>query len=156
VSTESEVLAELLGGARDDCLERAVAALGRRGLPHYPNEEPERNRERLAALLDAAVESLARRELAPIVRHARAIAGARARLGFGFHEVHAAFNVLEETLWQLVVERLPPERLPEALGLVATVLGAGKEALAAEYVALADPQARFEKLDLSALFRGTA
>ena len=52
-------------------------------------------------------------------------------------------------------ERLEPAQYPEAFGLVSTALGAGKQALAIEYVALASRNREVRSLDLTALFKGT-
>jgi hypothetical protein len=49
----------------------------------------------------------------------------------------------------------PPEDLAEAIGLVGTVFGAAKDALARGYVSLASHH-HVTSLDLSALFRGVA
>ena len=64
-----------------------------------------------------------------------------------------AFNVLEEALWRHVVTGTAPDDLPDAIGLVATVLGAGKDSLARTYVMLASER-HVRSLDLTALFRG--
>jgi hypothetical protein len=61
--------------------------------------------------------------------------------------------VLEETLWTWIVRELSPGQLGEALGLVGTVLGAGKDELARTYVALAS-RSHAPSLNLEALFRG--
>jgi hypothetical protein len=68
--------------------------------------------------------------------------------------VQTAFNVLEEAMWRKIVAVTPPEHLAEAIGLLTTVLGAGKDALARTYVALATNQ-HVASLDLGALFQGT-
>ena len=67
--------------------------------------------------------------------------------------MQTAFNVLEETIWAKVIEAVAPGDLAEALGLVGTVLGAGRDALACTYVSLATHQ-HVPSLDMSALFRG--
>jgi hypothetical protein len=68
--------------------------------------------------------------------------------------VQTGFNLLEEALWHRVVSEVPAERLGEALGLVSTALGAGKDRLARTYVALAT-STQSPALDVAALFRGT-
>jgi len=47
----------------------------------------------------------------------------------------------------------PPDELAEAVGLLSTILGFGKDALARTYVSLASHR-RVPSLDLSALFSG--
>lgn len=150
------VLSQLLADERDASLEAALQALERTALPHYAAAVGDENRRRLASLYDVTVRCLAERTLDAMRRHAHDVARERARDGFGLQEVHTAFNVLEEVLWRAVTTHLEPARYAEALGLVSTVLGTGKLALAVEYVALADPRSRLDTLDQSALFRGTA
>jgi hypothetical protein len=61
-------------------------------------------------------------------------------------------NVLEETLWRRILKKLPPDEFARALGLVSTVFGAGKDALARRYVSLAS-KAKAPSLDLQKLFK---
>ena len=72
-------------------------------------------------------------------------------------EEQGAFISFEssEALWKTLVAEVPPAGLGEALGLVGTALGAGKDRLAATYVALAS-RTHTPSLDLRALFAGTA
>jgi hypothetical protein len=83
--------------------------------------------------------------------YAEKIAKERFDAGFDLHEVHTAFNVLEETIWKKVVENVEPSGLGKALGLISTVLGAGKESLALTYVSLAS-KSKTKTLNLSELF----
>jgi len=62
--------------------------------------------------------------------------------------------VLEESMWRQVTTKVPAEELSESLGLLTTVLGVGKDALARTYVSLASHQ-HVQSLDLRAMFRGT-
>lgn len=148
-------LHELLRQNRSLVIDQALQGLSRAALPHYPADEVAANRRRLENLYDLCLRCIAERSLTPICEHARRIAGERHREGFHFQEVHTAFNVLEEVIWRLITTNLEPPQLVEALGQASTVLGAGKQALAIEFVNLAgyhDPQ---QSLDLSALFKGT-
>jgi hypothetical protein len=149
-------LTELLRDSRETILADALRRLTRAHLPHYAASEESQNQSRLTALYDLASACVEARNLAPMVDHARAVARERHRAGFGLEEVHAAFNVLEEEIWRSVTARLQPSQFPEALGLASTVLGAGKQALAVEWVGLASQSREMRTLDLSALFRGTA
>jgi hypothetical protein len=79
------------------------------------------------------------------------IAKERFNAGFGLHVVQTAFNALEEELWTRITKQIAPEKLGEALGLISTVLGAGKEELALTYVALAS-KTRTQTLNLTELF----
>jgi hypothetical protein len=56
-------------------------------------------------------------------------------------------------MWRRIVAAAPPADLAEAVGLLSTVLGFGKDTLARTYVALAT-RSHVPSLDLSALFAG--
>jgi hypothetical protein len=62
--------------------------------------------------------------------------------------------VLEEAIWMQVLRHLPVTDYAEALGLVGTVLGAGKDSLARRYVSLAS-QTKTSSLNLQSMFSGT-
>ncbi|MCX8105613.1 MAG: hypothetical protein N3D80_07080, partial [Ignavibacterium album] len=91
------------------------------------------------------------KNLLPMSEYAGKIAKERFENGFDLYEVQTAFNVLEEELWNTVIENIEPQNLGEALGLVSTVLGAGKETLAINYVELASKQ-KPKRLNLEELF----
>lgn len=82
------------------------------------------------------------------------IAQRRFEAGFGISEVQVAFNTLEEAMWKRVVAAAQPEDLAESIGLLSTVLGFGKDALARRYLSLASRR-HVPTLDLSAMFAGT-
>jgi hypothetical protein len=149
-------LHDLLQSHRTSAIDQALQGLSRAALPHYSADEVAANRRRLERLYDLCLQCLAERSLLPISVHARQVAGGRHREGFHFSEVHTAFNALEEVIWRLITAHLQPPQLVEALGQASTVLGAGKQALAIEYVHLAGHADPAESLDLSALFKGTA
>ena len=145
-------VAGLLTAAADDLLDKASERLRRVRLPHY-DDDGHVGRERLTRWFDLVVQTLSRRDLTVIVTEAEALARERFEQGVPIEEVQTAFNVLEETIWQHVVSTTPPERLARAIGLVSTVLGVGKDAMARTYVALA-AQHHVPSLDLTALFQG--
>ena len=89
-----------------------------------------------------------------MIAHAETIARERFEAGFDLSEVQTAFNVLEEAIWVRVLKNLPPNELAEALGLISTVLGGGKDALARSYVTLAS-KTKSPSLNLQSLFAGT-
>jgi hypothetical protein len=88
-----------------------------------------------------------------MISHAEQIAGERFNSGYDLWEVQTAFNVLEEAIWVRIFKNFPPTELAEAIGLVSTVLGAGKDALARKYVSLAS-KTRASSLNLQSLFSG--
>lgn len=148
-------LSRLLEETRAEAVADAIQGLSRATLPHYTASRSEQNRERLAKLYDLTTACVATRTLLPMIEYAQGVARERYRDGFDLEEVHTAFNVLEEVIWRRITSRMEPPQYPEAFGLVSTVLGAGKEALALEYVALAGSSRGGAGLDLSALFKGT-
>jgi hypothetical protein len=74
--------------------------------------------------------------------------------GFDLWEVQTAFNVLEETIWRCILNEMQPEEYAEALGLVSTVLGTGKDTLARTYVTLAS-KTKTPFFNVQHLFNGT-
>jgi hypothetical protein len=146
-------LPDLLSQRRQAILDRAVAALERGHLAHYRAAGPAVSRDRMARLYDLVADAVSRRSLTALLRHSETIARERFADGFDLLEVQTAFNVLEEEIWRAIVSEIPPSGLADALGLVGTALGAGKDRLAATYVALAS-STHTPTLDLRALFEG--
>lgn len=146
-------LVGVLGTARDECLQEASVVLARTHLKHYEASGPELSRRRLNDLFDLVLECLAKKTLEPICEYAQCVAEERFAAGFGIAEVQSAFNVLEESIWHVVLAELPAGDLLEAAGLVGTILGAGKDALARTWVSLATSR-HVSSLDLTALFEG--
>lgn len=144
---------DVLNAERESIIEAAAHALERSHLPHYAKAGASVSRERLAELYALLVDSVDKRDLRPMIDHAERVARERFAAGFDIREVQTAFNVLEEATWTAVVDAIPPRDLAQAIGLVGTVVGAGRDALARTYVSLAS-QEHVRSLDLSALFQG--
>ncbi len=70
------------------------------------------------------------------------------------HEIQTVINALEQSIWKRVFEKIEPAKYPEYLGLISTVLGAGKDNLARTYVELAS-KIKVPTLNLQALFKGS-
>jgi hypothetical protein len=147
-------LAERLRASQALILNEASEALEQSRLPHYTTSGADVNRRRLDALLSSAIDCLGGRSLTPICQHAQTLAKKRFEAGYGIGEVQTAFNVLEEAIWRLVVPDIPREDLIESVGLIGTIFGAGRDALANKWVSLATNR-HVPTLDLSALFQGT-
>jgi len=147
--------AAFLRRERDAIVEAAYASLRRAATRRYGAAGREEIRRRLERLYDEVVQGVSSRNLGPIVAYARGLARERFDAGYDLSEVQTAFNALEEAAWARICLRLPPERLSLPLGLVGTVLGAAKDALAREYVRLATKH-HAPSLDLRALFEGGA
>lgn len=146
-------LLDVLTKQADVILDASSLALQRSSEPHYAREDADSSRERIARLLELVTLSVETRDLVPMIDYATRVASERFDEGFDIGEVQCAFHVLEEAIWKRVVNSVPHTELAESLGLVGTVLGAGRDALARTYVARASQQ-HVQSLDLSALFRG--
>ena len=120
---------------------------------NQPRSEP-LTRQRLGDLHDLVVAAIRDRDLTGVVSYAHEVAVERFNAGFDISEVQTAFNSLEEAMWRRLVADEPHAELAQAIGLLSTVLGAGKDSLARTYVSLAGHR-HVSSLDLTALFRGT-
>lgn len=147
-------LVQLLHEQADAIVAESAAALAATHLRHYQTADPAENTARLQRLFQLVAEAAADRNLTPLVEYAQTVARERFAGGYDLSEVHTAFNVLEEVIWGHIAQSLDAEQYPQAFGLVSTVLGAGKQALAVEYVALAGRHHK-PSIDLARLFRGT-
>lgn len=143
----------LLREAESDVLDQAYSTLQRVHGSHYEAAGEAFTRDRLADLFRLVVSALEARDLAAISSYSERVATERFNQGFDIAEVQAAFNALEAAAWSRVVADVPADELAEAIGLLSTVLGFGKDALAREYVELACRR-HVHSLDLSALFAG--
>lgn len=153
-STSSTDTLNFLRRHRREIVDAAEGALTRLGALHYQSAGEAEVRRRLEALSDQLLDSLVRHDLTPMIVYAQSIAEERFNTGYDLSEVQAGFNALEESIWTLAVATLEPGQLAQTLGLVSTVLGSGKDALARKYVSLAT-RTHTPSLDLRALFRGS-
>jgi hypothetical protein len=146
-------LHQFLHDRTNDILAEASTAMARSHVKHYEEAGSEHTHQRLKALLVLTVRAVRERNLGPMVAHADTIARERFNSGFDLWEVQTAFNVLEEAIWVRLIRELPPVELPEALGLISTILGVGKDTLARRYVSLA-AKTKVPSLNLQSLFTG--
>ena len=147
-------LETLLRESEASILDEAFSDLQRSHGHHYEKAGETFTRERLATLFDLVVTAIENRSLTSLSAYADRIATERFDAGFDISEVQMAFNSLEEAMWRRVVAAEPPGELAEAIGLLSTVLGFGKDTVARKYVSLAS-QRHVPSLDLKALFAGT-
>lgn len=144
----------LLVAAREPVLDEAYSALQRSQVSHYRLAGEALTRRRLAELFDLVVDAIRTRHLAALNAHVEQVAEDRFNQGYDVSEVQTAFNALEEATWSRIFAEMEPAQFAEALGLVSTILGAAKDALARNYVSLAT-NAHAPSLNLQALFAGT-
>jgi hypothetical protein len=147
-------LQQLLQEQSQDILKDAEEAIRRSRLRSYEQAGAAAIHQRLKALYVHTVRAAKERNLGPMIAHIETVARERFEAGFDLMEVQTAFNVLEEAIWVRILKELPSSDYAEALGLISTVLGAGKDTLARRYVSLAT-KSRAASLDLHKLFTGT-
>ncbi|MDZ7625606.1 MAG: hypothetical protein U5J96_14325 [Ignavibacteriaceae bacterium] len=146
-------LHDILVNNQTDIINEAFELLQRSHLKHYDTSRADENWQRLAKLFDLTLNGVKTKSLVDMVTYSEKIAKERHESGFDLHEVHTAYNVLEESIWKAIIKEVDSAELAESLGLVSTVLGTGKESLAIAYVSLSGKQ-RVNSLNLSQLFRG--
>jgi len=122
-------------------------------LRHYGEFGADQVRAWLEGLFGRVVDAAERRDLSNIIAFAKQIAEERFHAGFDLSEVQVAFNTLEESMWGQILESIEPGELGESLGLVGTILGCGKDALARHYASLAATR-HAPSLNLRALLTG--
>jgi hypothetical protein len=147
-------LHELLHDHSADIIAEAEEAVKRARLRHYEKSGPEHTHQRLKALFVLTARAAKERNLGPMIAHAENIAHERFEAGFDLWEVQTAFNVLEEAIWVRVLRELPATEYAEALGLISTILGVGKDTLARRYVSLAT-KTKTRTLNMQSVFTGT-
>jgi len=147
-------LIELLETEKQQIIKDANNDLMHAHLTHYEAAGTQEGKEQLVTLYELTLHCIKQRNLEPMVAFADRLARKRFLADYDLHEVQMLFNILEETLWKRIINTLPPSELAEALGLVSTTLGTGKDTLAGTYVSLAT-KTKAPSLDLSELFKGT-
>ena len=147
-------ISELLDTFQEEIIDTAVRAMERTHLQHYERDGMDTTRTRISTLFSLAKESVKEKNLSAMVSHAERIAAERYNAGYDLWEVQTAFNVLEETLWVSIFKNCSSGELANALGLISTVLGAGKDTLARKYVSLAT-KSKAPSLNLQSLFSGS-
>jgi hypothetical protein len=147
-------LYQLLQDRMNEILIEATESMVRARAKHYEEAGREHVHQRLKALYVLTMRGVKERNLGPMVAHVENIARERFSSGYDLWEVQTAFNLLEETIWRRILKDLPATEFAEALGLVSTVLGVGKDTLARRYVSLAT-KAKAPSLNMQSLFNGT-
>ncbi len=142
-----------LTSAETSIIDEAFATLRAAHASHYDAQGEAATRQRLRALFWLATAAMRDRQLCPMIRHSDRVARERFRAGFCIEELQAAYNALEVAMWRHLVAELPQVELVEPIGVLSTVMGAGKDALARAYVSMASRR-HVPALDLSALFSG--
>lgn len=109
---------------------------------------------KLTNLYKKIIECAKKKELIPMLQYTEKIAKERFASGYDLHEVQTAINSIEENIWQLIFKNIKANKLAESLGLVSSILGAGKDNLARNYVALAT-KTKVSTINLQSLLSGS-
>ncbi len=144
---------ECLHQNQTEIIRTAFDSLLRTNLRHYSAASANANWDRIEKLFDLTFLCIKEKNLVEMIEYSEKIASERYNAEYDLHEVHAAYNVLEEAVWSVILNHLDPGDYGKALGLVSTVLGAGKETLALTYISLTAKK-KPVSLDLSELFKG--
>lgn len=129
-------LIELLEKFDRDILDDVVSAMARYRLKHYDGDVKQLHRK-MALLYDYVEKGVKEENVMPMVSYVEKMAEQRFISGFDLQEVQTAFNSLEEFIWKYVLENIEIGGQAEALGLISSVIGSGKDTLARTFVRLA-------------------
>jgi len=121
-------------------VEEAVAALAQRDQAQHHSFGSEEHRHHMRQLFRLVLRCVRAGRAEPIITPSEQIAAHCFAAGIDLAEAQEAFNVMAEALWRHVVGALAGEQRVEVLGLVNAIVGAGKDAQARTYVALAASQ----------------
>jgi hypothetical protein len=125
-----------LASAEERVIDEAVAALAQGDQKCQPSRPDERRRD-VRQLFRLVLRCVRAGRAEPIIRPSEQIAAHGYAAGIDLTEGQGAFNVLAEVLWRHLAGALAGEQLVQALALLNATVGAGKDAMARTYVALA-------------------
>ena len=147
-------LIKLLETHQDKIIESAYKSMSSVKLKGYTKVGVEKTKTKLTNLYKKVLQCVKKKELIPMLNHTEKIAKERYGSGYDLFEVQTAINSLEVAIWNVIFKEIEPDKLSENLGLVSTVLGAGKDNLARTYVSLAT-KTKVPTLNLQSLFGGS-
>ena len=130
-------MSAVLTSTRDRVVDEAVAALERRDQTHRRAASAADLRRYLWDLSGLVAQCVREEATEPIIAWSRQVAAGRFAAGSDIAEIQEEFIVLEEMLWHHVVGALASDQWIGAQRMVSTILGAGRDAVARTYVALA-------------------
>lgn len=144
----------VMASAGAEIVDEAYAELHPSIHPNYHALGEAFTRRYLGELFDQVLHGLVNREAVHLVQHAEEIAEERFHAGFDLAEVQAAFNAIEQAMWRRVVQLETSSELLVSVGMLSSILGAGKDALARVYVHLASHR-HAPHVNVEALYGGT-
>jgi hypothetical protein len=119
-----------------EILSKAVHVLQSARLKSYEAEGSETVWACMGSLLEVAERCLREKNGLPMIKYAETLACQRYNAGYGLHELQTAFNSLEEALWEQMMMDVEPTEFLAAMGMVSSIIGMGKDAVARKYVEL--------------------
>ena len=134
----------VLASVEDRVIDEAVAALAR-GDQARQSPLPDGRRREVRQLFRLVLRCVRSGRAKPMIRPSEQIAAHCYAAGIDLAEVQGSFTVLAEVLWRQLAGALAGEQLVQALGLLTAITGAGKDAMARTYVALATPDRNGEQ-----------
>jgi len=126
----------VLASAEDRVIDEAVDALAHSDQARQ-SAIPDGRRREVRQLFRLVLRCVRAGRAKPIIRPSEQIAAHCYAAGIDLAEVQRSLTVLAEVLWHQLAEALADEQLVQALGLLTAITGAGKDAIARTYVALA-------------------
>jgi hypothetical protein len=147
-------LIKLLESHTDKIITDAYNSVCKDKLKGYSKVGKEKTKAKLSDLFKKVLQCVKKKELIPMLSYTEKIAKERCASGYDLFEVQTAINSLEVAIWSIIFKEVKPEKLAEYLGLISTVLGAGKDNLARTYVSLAT-KSKAPSLNLQNLFAGS-
>jgi len=126
----------VLASAEDRVIDEAVDALAHSDQARQ-SPIPDGRRREVRQLFRLVLRCVRAGRAKPIIRPSEQIAAHCYAAGIDLAEVQRSLTVLAEVLWHQLAEALADEQLVQALGLLTAITGAGKDAIARTYVALA-------------------
>ncbi len=147
-------LISLLEKNKDYVIENSCTRINEVRLSGYAKAGSGITKQKLLNLYKKVIECAEKRDIIPMLNYTEKIAKERFASGYDLHEVQTAINSLEEYIWQVIFKNVKPNKLAEALGLVSSILGAGKDNLARNYVALAT-KTKASTINLQTLLSGS-
>jgi hypothetical protein len=118
---------------RGEIVGLALGSLSRAPLEFFKEEGHTISKERIRELFDLTLKSIETKNYLPLIDFSESLAKERYEQYHDLHDVQIAFNVLEEEIWKKIIEEYNPKEYQDSLALVTTIIGLGKEMLAATY-----------------------
>lgn len=144
----------LLEKNKDFVVENSCRQINEVRLSGYTKAGENITKQKLATLYKKVIECAEKKDVIPMLNYTEKIAKERFASGYDLHQVQTAINSLEENIWQVIFKNVKPNKLAESLGLVSSILGAGKDNLARNYVALAT-KTKASTINLQSLLSGS-